>query len=155
MSSVGPYVVRVPRALFEGRVAWPGLLAKALECAPARTHALVSRFEFRCDEALFAREILERKHNVRVFRCNQQRFCGDFALVDMSSPDPARRPVYVLDLKLGGALRKGGGGAGVQFRNAGAAVRALAARTGVVPDGHAFELLAGDRREVLRYLGAC
>lgn len=64
-----------------------------------------------------------RKHNLWVFRVHQQKFAGDFVLVDLSSPlrplAGQRMPwwdVFVLDLKMNAPLKLGGGGAGVQLR---------------------------------------
>lgn len=119
----------------------------------AQLAALAWRFAFNSDELLFARRLLAEKGNLWLFRSNQTRFCGDFVLIDMSSPQPARRPVYVLDLKRGAKLREGGGGASNQLANARRAVERLARRTGVIAGDAPYRLLTGDRAEILRYLG--
>jgi len=77
----------------------------------ARSHRtaprpLIARFALKCDEGRFARRLLERAPQHWVFRTQQGRGCGDFVVVDMSSPDPARRRAWALDLKLGGLVRE-------------------------------------------------
>lgn len=115
---------------------------------------LVAAFRFKNDERSFARRLVRLKPNLWVFRSNQHRFCGDFLVVDMSSPDPARRAVFVVDLKRGAPLKIGGGGAGIQFKNAPLAVRDVAERTGIVTPDAGFELLCGDKQYVIGYLCA-
>jgi len=112
-----------------------------------------SSFRFRNDERAFAARLLRRKPNLWLFRCHQQRFCGDFVVVDMSCADPARRAVWVIELKQGASLRVGGGGAGFQLARAAAAVAEVARRTGVVARGAAFVPVTGDAGEVLIHLG--
>jgi hypothetical protein len=116
------------------------------------TSSLVAAFRLHSSERAFALELLRRKTNLWVFRQNQRAFCGDFAIVDMSSPDPKQRAVWILDLKLGAPLRLGGGGAGVQLVNAAQAVAALGRRHGVVGRDAPYELLTGDALAVLGYL---
>ncbi|HBP22783.1 MAG TPA: hypothetical protein DEA08_34010 [Planctomycetes bacterium] len=113
---------------------------------------LVAAFRFVNDERAFARALVERKSNLWLFRCNQRAFCGDFVVVDMSSPDPRRRPVWVIDLKRGAPLRLGGGGAGVAFRNAGRAVRAVASGFQILGRRAEPELVTGDRELILEHL---
>lgn len=110
-----------------------------------------SSFRFRNDERTFAVRLLRRKPNLWLFRCHQQRFCGDFVVVDMSCPDPARRSVWAIELKRGAPLRVGGG-AGVQLARAGAAIAEVGRRTGVVAGGGAFERLTGDAEAILHHL---
>jgi hypothetical protein len=146
-----PLTIHVPHSrLAQGRpVAWHVL-------SPCRRREDVARlngsFRFRNDEERFARELVERKSNLWIFRSNQRGFCGDFVVVDMSSPAPDQRRVYVIDLKQRARLKLGGGGVGNQFINAAVAVRELAERTGVVPVDAIFYLLSGDREAVLDWL---
>ena len=70
----------------------------------------------------------------------------------MSSPDPRIRAVWVLDLKQGAPLRWGGGGAGDQLQNAGAALADLARRFGVVSRDAEPSLVVGDGRLLLSEL---
>ena len=80
-------------------------------------------------------------------------FCGDFVVVDVSSPSRSRRRAFVLDLKHGARLRTGGGGAGVQLRNAPRVVQEVALATGVLDAAASFELLTGDAGLILSFLG--
>lgn len=113
---------------------------------------LVSAFRFKNDERPFALRLLARKPNLWVFRTNQLSSCGDFVVVDMSSPDPSIRDVWVLDLKQGAPLRWGGGGAGDQLRNVGLALADLAERFQVVPNDVEASLLVGDSKLLLQEL---
>jgi hypothetical protein len=128
------------------------LLKRGLGVSHAIAWHFAENFAFKNDEARFAKELLRRRGNFWVYRTHQARFCGDFVLVDMSSPRPAGRRVFVLDLKLGGGLKVGGGGAGVQFRNAALAVAEIA-QGGVIDPSTPYELLSGARALVLDALG--
>jgi hypothetical protein len=98
---------------------------------------------------------MERKSNLWLFRSNQRAFCGDFIVVDVSSPDPSRRPAFVVDLKRGARVRVGGGGAGVQLRGAASVVRELARTTGALAeDAPHVALVTGDGELLLRFFGA-
>ncbi len=148
-----PLTIHVPSRRLAGLrpVAWHVLARCRLRSESARLHA---SFRFKNDEGLFARRLARRKSNLWVFRSNQQRSCGDFVVVDMSSPEPKLRRVFVIDLKAGAPLKLGGGGVGIQFLNAGLAVRDIAQRAGIIPTDTAFELASGDRAELFRYLCA-
>ena len=113
---------------------------------------LVAAFRFKNDERPFALQLLARKSNLWVFRSNQHASCGDFFVVDMSSPDPSIREVWALDLKQGAPLRRGGGGAGDQLRHVGRALSDLARRYGVVSPDAAPSLLVGDSQLLLQEL---
>lgn len=123
---------------------------------PLATAALLSeRYALKSDEKPFVRELLSRKRNLWVFRCDQRRFAGDFVVVDMSEPRPAKRHVVVLDLKMGARLVLGGGGAGVQLLNAQHAVDGVATRkTGLIPSGTPYVLATGDKDAMLAFLRA-
>ncbi|MBH25571.1 MAG: hypothetical protein CMH57_14200 [Myxococcales bacterium] len=116
-----------------------------------------------------------RKHNLWLYRTHQQKFAGDFILVDVSSPLRSMGElmlptwdVFVLDLKMGGRLKFGGKGAGNQLKHwsraVRAAVRATARERQVYPETpgaqrrwqrHASPRtvwrLVGDRRELLTF----
>ncbi|NTX01386.1 MULTISPECIES: hypothetical protein [Myxococcus] len=131
---------------------WALLLAKE-EGYPLSTASLLSeRYAMKSDEKPFARELLGRKPNLWVFRCDQRRFAGDFVVVDMAEPRPARRQVVVLDLKMGAPLVLGGGGAGVQLTHAQDAVEGVAARKGVIAPGTPYMLATGDKDVILAWL---
>jgi len=154
MAREPPVVLPVTLPLLGHANPWALLLAKE-EGYPLATAALLSeRYALKSDEKPFVRELLGRKRNLWVFRCDQRRFAGDFVVVDMSEPDPARRHVLVLDLKMGAPLVLGGGGAGVQLTNAQLAVEAVAARQGVLSPGTPYELATGDKNAILTFLRA-
>lgn len=149
-----PRFLKLRRDALERRDAVSCLVAHSLRpSATVRVHA-VSAFAFKNDELSFARELLRRKSQLWLFRSNQRAFCGDFLVVDVSSPRPTRRPAFVLDLKQGAPLRLGGGGCGVQLKAAAHAVAELARRTGVMDPDREAELVTGDATEVLRFFGA-
>lgn len=137
-------------------------------------------FELCPDEVHFATSMVDtplnlglRKHNLAIFRADQRRFCGDFICVDVSSPPQVQGnlllpawEVFVLDLKRGAPLQVGGGGAGIQLRNAAdaAAVAHRLVATRAVGAAEAARLswqrslapsrvwlLVGDRQEVLGF----
>lgn len=137
-------------------------------------------FALTSDEERFVHQLLGsrwssglRKHNLWVFRVHQQRFAGDFVVVDVSSPLRAwsgmRLPwwdVFVLDLKMNAPLKLGGGGAGIQMKYAPQAAQVAlylcAHARGAVPHRgygawrrelaprHTWQL-TGDRRELLTF----
>lgn len=148
-----PTTLRIPFSWLKYTPPVDFLLAKHMK-APRHFVARHSPlFTFRNDEKPFVKMLLERKQNLWIFRTNQQHFCGDFVIVDMSSPEPERRVVIVLDLKWGASLRQGGGGAGIQFVHAGRAVEDIAQNTGIIRSGHPYQLLSGDKWEILAHLG--
>lgn len=128
------------------------------DCRDAALRALVSRtsehascFVLRCDEGLFARRLLRASTHLWLFRANQRLFCGDFVVVDMSSPVVDRRRAFAIELKLGGRLRLGGDGH--QQRNVARAIAEIAARRGIVRRDCEPVRLIGDRRAILEFLG--
>lgn len=110
-------------------------------------------FGFKCDELAFARELLASHPRFWLFRTHQQRRCGDFAAIDMSSPDLAHRAVRVLELKRAESLRVDRG-AGLQLANAEALRAAIAEETGLVAGCAAIERITGDARVVARWLAS-
>ncbi len=132
------------------------IMADEWELSRSSISFLVGSFTFRNDEKSFVVNLLENKPNLWVFRCNQRKFCGDFVIVDMSSPAPELRRVVVLDLKQGASLKRGGGGAGIQLQNARSAVQDIAQKTSIIPSDVGYELMVGDRKQVQGALGlAC
>ena len=113
---------------------------------------LREQFDMSSREEAFARQLLRRKRNLWLFRCHQQAYCGDFIVVDMSDPRPARRPAWVLELKARAPLKKGSG-AGLQVKNAPEALAELCAQ-GVLTAEAPIEILLGDEDAILEYLGA-
>ncbi|MCK6511271.1 hypothetical protein L6R29_15020 [Myxococcota bacterium] len=152
-SSSVPSILRIPPHWLKYSSPVAYLLAKS--CNSTRTAVLSHAvfFDFCNDEKRFARILLERKSNLWLFRTHQQRFCGDFVIVDMSDPDPEQRKVYALDLKQGASLKQGGGGAGIQFKNVPIAVLDIAERTGIISPELVVEKLCGDASEILAFFG--
>nr|BDT36084.1 hypothetical protein MFMH1_57530 [Myxococcus sp. MH1] len=149
-----PIVLPVLLPLLRHANPWALLLVKE-EGYPLSTAALLSeRYALKSNEKPFVKALLERKRNLWVFRCDQRRFAGDFVVVDMAEPRPARRQVVVLDLKMGAPLVLGGGGAGVQLAHARDAVEGVAARQDVIPPGPPYTLATGDKDVMLAHLGA-
>ena len=148
-----PSFLRIRRDALDRGDGLAALLERTLG-RPQRDGFAWSAFAFKNDEQAFAKELLSRKTELWLFRSNQRAFAGDFVVVDVSSPDLARRRAYVLDLKHGAPLRLGGGGAGVQLKNAGRVVREVALRTGVLGESTEPDLVTGDAQGVLRYFGA-
>lgn len=148
-----PTALRIPNHWLKYSQSLGYLLAEVVPAPKQVVHSWVGSFKFKNDEKQFVKTVLSNKQNLWVFRTHQQRYCGDFVIVDMSSPDPELRPVVLLDLKSGASLKRGGGGAGIQFRNAGHAIQEIAVETQIIPKHTSFELLSGDRREILSYLG--
>lgn len=152
-ASSGRYTVRMRRESLTHAGALASAIRRRLTHGRPPSHALVTQFILCRDEQRFARAVLVRGTRYWLFRSNQRRFCGDFAIIDMSEPRPGRRPCWVVELKLGADLRVGGGGAGIQLRHAHRAIAHVAATSGVVPLDATPELVAGDRRAILAHLG--
>lgn len=143
------YTLHLPYSALRARVPIAAILRPVLGRKP--TAACVAAFDLTADERQFVDGLIRRHRRFWVFRSNQRRFCGDFVVVDMSSPNPGYRPVWVIDLKHGSRLHLGGGGAGIQLRNRHLAVRELV-RGGVTGTETRPHAVVGDRRVVLEHL---
>lgn len=143
-----PLFLRLTRRALDRRDAFFASILRAARPAAADAAFAVHSFAFKNDEQGFARALLARRTEIWLYRANQRAFCGDFLVVDMSSPRTARRRAFVLELKLGMPVRRGGGG--VQLRNAGRAVRDVARAHGVLGDEPPFEVLTGDGAGMLK-----
>lgn len=148
-----PLFLALRRPSVERRDGLVLLVARALRPPASEAGLAVHSFAFKSDERHFARELLRRKSNLWVFRSNQRLACGDFVIVDVSSPVPAKRRAFVIDLKQGAPVRLGGGGAGVQLRNADRVIRALEDE-GVLGAEAIYELVTGDAQGLLDFFGA-
>lgn len=148
-----PIVLRLSPALLAFANPWPLLLMDDPRFSLSSALRMSERFSFKNDEKSFVRELLFRKSNFWIFRSDQQGFCGDFVIVDMASPLKKLRSVAVIDLKQGAPLKVGGGGAGVQFKNALLAVQAVAKEFEVITAEAPITLLSGDKEELLKYWG--
>lgn len=109
-------------------------------------------FAFKCDELEFAREVLCAHPRFWLYRTHQQRRCGDFAVVDMSSPDLTRRAVRVIELKRAEPLRIDRG-AGLQLTNVESLRAQLSSEAKVVDERATIERVTGDGRVVAEWLG--
>jgi hypothetical protein len=128
-------------------------LEQILATEPSRSWAqslpLLTVFALTRPEKRFACRLLQQKRNIWLFRCNQQRFCGDFIAVDMSAERPRLRSAVVIELKVGAGLRFGGAGAGNQLQRAEAALTELAETEGVIAKDSPITLACGDGDKVL------
>jgi hypothetical protein len=147
-----PAVLRLSRAAVERADRMRALVARRLRPTPAACARAFAAFAFKNDERQFALQVLRERPQLWLFRSNQRAYCGDFVIVDMSSPRRERRPAFVVDLKQGAALRAGRG-VGMQLAQATRAIAEVARSCDAVPAESAFELLCGDASEVLRFLG--
>lgn len=143
-----PAVLRLPFGLVH-RFDLRWLIAREAECW-TDGQRWVERFELRRHERAFARELLARKRNLWLFRCDQRRFCGDFAAVDMSPPRAEERTLWLMELKMGAPLVVDAA-AGVQLGQAALAASEVIAH-GVVGDEAPVRLLRGGEEAVLRFL---
>lgn len=96
-------------------------------------------------EQRFAEELFE-PGRLWLWRCHQKRSCGDFAVVDMSSPLPGRRRAWLLELKTGRMLAPG-----LQLRNSQAARRSLI-KAGVLDFESRLTLLRCGPKPILEQL---
>lgn len=120
-----PIAVRLPPAYATGRVGLSDVLARV--GGPA-ARGLLARWRLSSREWAFARRVLTEATRFWLWRTDPGAFAGDFAIVDMSSPDPDRRIPWVVDLKCRAPVKLGGGGAGNSLVNADDAVECLAAQ---------------------------
>ncbi|TNE84247.1 MAG: hypothetical protein EP330_30030 [Deltaproteobacteria bacterium] len=102
-------------------------------------------------ETRFVRALLADHPNLWLYRVHQQRFAGDFAVIDMSSPRWERRPLFVVDLKLGAPVRLGRGPAGVQLLRVPELVDTL---RGLRVSGSEPILATGDGQALHAWLGS-
>ncbi len=135
--------LRLPFTMADRRRGLPWVV-RGLDLPRARERRVISAFAMTRPEQRFALELLERKRNLWLYRCNQRRYCGDFALIDMSVA-PSLRGVMVLELKTGARPRAGGGG--LQVRNA-AFLRDTLVDHGVLEPGAAVATLLCDPSEL-------
>ena len=147
-----PLTLRLPFAMADRHVRLEQVLAADQSRSWAQSYPLLACFALSGPERRFVKRLLERKRNIWLFRCNQRRFCGDFIAVDMSANHPERRLVAVVELKAGGKLVLGGGGASNQLLNSRQAVDDLATTEGVIGKGTRFVPVCGDTDLVLKWI---
>jgi hypothetical protein len=158
MSLRTPIAVRLPRGFALGRIS----MAQALSLSgPGRHRAIkgdvrqvLPSFRLHPREHIFATTLLLSHTRIWLWRTHQQRFAGDFALVDMSSPDPRCRRAWIVDLKLGATVKLGGGGAGNQLSRAAHAIAELV-DIGVLGMQVRPRFATGDGRALLPVVTSC
>lgn len=149
-----PLILRLPFAMADRHFSLERVLAADPERPWAASWRMLPAFALSAPELRFARELMRRKRNLWLYRCNQRRWCGDFVVVDMSARPPRQQPVLVVELKSGAKLKLGGGGAGNQFENARLAVFELAHLEQAVTAPPAPTLVCGDGAAVLAWIAA-
>jgi len=148
-----PMVVQLSLAAVQEEHGLYQLLAAESRWTRHQVCMVYAMFAFKSDEQAFVGSLLTQKQHYWVFRCNQQRFCGDFVVVDMSCPESKRRRIFVIEMKENTEL-KIDSGAGIQLRNAAEAIEIIAQETGAILADCPFETLVGDKQHLLAYLGA-
>ena len=86
-------------------------------------------FSLRRRERAFARELLAKRTQLWLYRCDQHRFCGDFVVVDRSAAAGAPMRCWAIELKSSARLRIGR--LGIQLANCGEAANDVAAQLAV------------------------
>lgn len=147
-----PMTLRLPFGMVDQHLRLEQILAADQRRSWSESLQWLPCFVLSRPEHRFARQLLERKRNIWLFRCNQKKFCGDFITVDMSAQQLDRRSVTVIELKSKGQLTLGGGGAGNQFQNAREAVDELAITSQVVAQGVPFSQACGDAQLVQQWI---
>ncbi len=143
-----PLTLRLPASLLRTGFNLARLIAREVE-RWADGYLLLEELALSGPEREFARELLRRKPNLWLYRCNQRAACGDFLIVDMSPPRSDRRRVLVLELKQGEPLRLDAGG--LQLAGHLAAIEELR-RAGVVDGTLPPRLARGGSEAILAAL---
>lgn len=144
-----PLTLRLPPWLVD-RFDLPRVIAESGSYTRSEAYRLLERFAMSGPEQAFVQTVLARRTNLWLYRCNQRAACGDFLVVDVSSPSPADRAAVAIELKAGAPLALGG--ARLQLTNVDAALAELIV-TGVLASP-AVTHAHGDEAAVLAYLGA-
>ena len=144
---VDPLTLRLPPWLVD-RFDLPRVIAEAGSYTRSEAYRLLERFAMSGPEQAFVQTVLARRTNLWLYRCNQRAACGDFLVVDVSSPAPLDRAAVAIELKAGAPLALGG--ARLQLTNVDAALAELIA-AGVLASA-AVTLAHGDEAAVLAYL---
>ncbi len=151
MPADAPLLLRLPPTLVEQGFYLDKLLTVQFKRPWSENYQLRELFQVSGPERRFVRRFLRTHRNWWLYRCNQVCLCGDFIAVDMSSPSPRLRPVVVIELKQGQALKLGGGGASNQFQRADQAVANLF-DTGIADSQSPVTLVCGDQDVVLEWI---
>jgi hypothetical protein len=94
-----PHALRLGFTLVDDGFFLARNIADQLDLSARRAHGLVPAYAMSDPEWDFAKRLLRNKRNLWLFRCHQRRFCGDFAVLDMSGRSPAGRRLLVAELK--------------------------------------------------------
>ena len=86
-----PFALRLGFTLVDDGFFLGRNIADQLSLSARRAHSLIAAYAMSEPEKAFARRVLRNKRNLWLFRCHQRRFCGDFAIVDMSAGVAAER----------------------------------------------------------------
>lgn len=149
---VEPLVLHLPSSCLDQGLDVARLLSNDERFSWSHGYRLLEQFAMREPEKRFVRVLLRERTNLRVFRTNQRRWCGDFVVVDMSSPQPASRRVYVLELKAGQVVTEAGE-THRQLSRYADAVAEIARDQGIVEAGATPTLLVGSPEDVLSFFG--
>lgn len=145
-----PSVLKLPVAFVDRRMSALQVLLEAAKrhgIGSGGQGAFVACYRLSPDEIRFARGLGERHPNLWLYRTHQQRRMGDFAVVDVSSPDVTLRRLWVVEVKLNAPVTDGKG-AGNQLTQA-HAVRPDLVDAGVLGDEVSAELRVGDGRSLV------
>lgn len=147
----GPMTLRMPPNLASRGFCLGRVIAALGRVRGLDNSDLQARFACTPRERRFVQHLLRAHTNLWVFRVNQRGFAGDFALIDMSERDPARRRAVVVELKRGEPVRTDFGRSH-QLRNHRAVVTEIADTGALAPEVQP-DVLQGDREAVLEHLG--
>lgn len=121
-----------------------------LELSPRERAELRPFLELHPNELSFLRAVVRVHTRFHVYRTHQKSACGDFVVVDMSSPRIDHRRVFAVELKSGGALSDS---PSVQLARVERALRELR-RRGVIGDEVEPRILRGNEEGVLRAIAS-
>ena len=147
MSRSVPRVLRLPLRVVDVQDGLARHVARLLHPHPADLARVIHAFAFKSDERTFARSLLARRTQLWVYRTHQAVACGDFVVVDRSSP--TRHRAWVIELKHGRPVRLGGAW---QLRHADVVIDDLVATGALVPHT-AYARLTGGCHAVLAWFG--
>ncbi|MEZ4444929.1 MAG: hypothetical protein R3B72_38000 [Polyangiaceae bacterium] len=145
-----PFALRLGFTLVDDGFFLGRNIADQLSLSARRAHSLIAAYAMSEPEKAFARRVLRNKRNLWLFRCHQRRFCGDFAIVDMSAGVAAERRALVVELKERRALEVGIA-PGSQLAQAPAVIGELVHRELLSPASEVV-LAIGDSDEVYEWL---
>ena len=150
---IEPLILHLPPSCLDQGLDVARLLSHDDRFSWSHGYRLLEQFAMREPEKRFVRVLLRERSNLRLFRTNQRKWCGDFIVVDMSSPEPSKRRIYVLELKAGEQLTEAGE-THRQLAGYAQAVAEIARDHGIVAANSTATLLVGSPEDVLGFFGA-